>query len=39
MSRETTVADFAGEYEYAGQPAVVGMPATSMLSFTAKGTP
>ncbi len=38
-SRWTTGAVCAGLYAKAGQPAVVGRPATSMLSFTAKGTP
>jgi hypothetical protein len=38
-SRATTPADAAGCFSNAGQPAVVGRPPTSMLSFTAKGMP
>ena len=38
-SLATTVADSVGVYAKSGHPAVVGMPATSMLSFTAKVTP
>ena len=39
ISRRTTSACASGTYAYAGHPAVVGQPATSMLSFTANGTP
>ncbi len=35
----TAVADTAGTDPNAGHPAVVSIPATSMLSFTANGTP
>src|SRR5579871_5961918 len=35
----TTVAVVVASYANAGQPAVVGRPATSMLSLTAKGIP
>src|SRR4051794_9780420 len=38
-SRRTTVADRAAGSVRAGQAAVVGIPATSMLSFTANGSP
>src|SRR5580658_9851493 len=38
-SRRTTVASDVGMYANCGQAAVVGHPATSMLSLTAKGTP
>ena len=37
--RSTTAADSPGVRANAGQAAVVGTPATSMLSFTANGTP
>ena len=35
----TTGDDAAGEYANSGQAAVVGCPATSMLSLTANGMP
>src|SRR4051794_27943533 len=38
-SRSTTAAEHCGTYAYAGQAAVVGTPATSMLSFTASVHP
>ncbi len=38
-SRATQVASAFGVQAKAGQAAVVGRPATSMLSLTAKGTP
>ena len=38
-SSRTTVAVSEGVYAKPGQPAVVGTPATSMLSFTANGIP
>jgi hypothetical protein len=38
-SRRTTVAVVSGSNANAGQPAVVGRPATSMLSFTARRDP
>ena len=37
--RATTGASHSATYEYAGHAAVVGQPATSMMSLTAKGTP
>src|SRR3954447_17040336 len=37
--RSTTGADRSGTYAYAGHAAVVGTPATSMLSFTARVHP
>ncbi len=39
VSRCTTVADTRATREKAGQAAVVGKPATSMLSLTANGIP
>jgi hypothetical protein len=39
LRRATTVASVSGVKAKAGQAAVVGMPATSILSFTAKGMP
>jgi hypothetical protein len=39
IRRSTAWAWRCGKYENSGQPAVVGRPATSMLSFTANGTP
>src|SRR3984885_13511260 len=38
-SRTTAVASRAGRYSYEGAPAVVGSPATSMLSLTAATSP
>jgi hypothetical protein len=38
-SRATAVASASGRYPNAGQAAVVGKPATSMLSLTATSTP
>ena len=38
-SRATAVASLAGRYAYEGAPAVVGSPATSMLSLTAATRP
>ena len=38
-SRATTGASASGLYAYAGQPAVVGSPATSMLPLTATSLP
>ena len=38
-SRRTAAASSSGVSAKAGQAAVVGIPATSMLSFTAKGIP
>src|SRR5580658_4062320 len=38
-NRRTTVASDLGTYANSGQAAVVGQPATAMLSLTAKGTP
>ena len=39
INRATAVADSSGLYAKAGQAAVVGTPARSMLSLTAKGSP
>ena len=38
-SRATTVASRSGVQAKSGQPTVVGVPATSMLSFIATGMP